>query len=70
MSEASLEQFRQRVLNDPALQAQLRETLDKRALIDRMLELGAALGYDFTAAEIEAALATARRAWTQRRSVR
>ncbi|HEX6289773.1 MAG TPA: Nif11-like leader peptide family natural product precursor [Herpetosiphonaceae bacterium] len=70
MSQASLEQFRQRVLADPALQAQLRETPDKPAFIARMLQLGAELGYEFNADEIEAALAVARRAWTQRGSTR
>ena len=66
MSQASLEQFRERVLHEPALQAQLRATPDKPAFIAQMLQLGAERGYEFTAAEIEAALAEARRSWARR----
>ncbi len=66
MSQTSLEQFQHLVLHDPRLQEHLRETLDKPAFIARMLQLGAERGYEFTAEEIEAALASARRAWTLR----
>ncbi len=66
MSQENLEQFRQLVLLDPLLQAQLRHLPDKPAFIARMLELGAERGYEFTAEELEAALAAGRRAWNQR----
>lgn len=69
MSQASLEQFRELVLHDPALQSQLRETPDQRAFIEQMLRLGAERGYEFTAAEIEAAVLAARRVWTRRGSI-
>jgi hypothetical protein len=66
MSQPGLEQFCQLVLHEPALQAQLRETPDKPAFITRMLQLGTERGYSFTAGEVEAALAEARRSWTRR----
>jgi hypothetical protein len=66
MSQTRLEQFCELVLHEPALQAQLRATPDKPAFIAHMLQLGAEHGYQFTAGEIDAALAEARRSWARR----
>lgn len=70
MSRDRLDEFRHLVLHDPELQAQLRAISDRRAFSERMVELAAERGYHFTAEQIEAALAEARRDWHQWRSVR
>lgn len=70
MSRDRLDEFRDLVLHDPELQAQLRAILDRRAFVEQMQQLGAERGYMLTTEQIEAALAEARRDWSQRRSVR
>lgn len=70
MSRDRLDEFRDLVLHDPELQAQLRAILDRRAFVERMQQLGAERGYALTTEQIETALAEARRDWSQRRSVR
>lgn len=70
MSRDPLDEFRDLVLHDPELQAQLRAISDRRAFSERMVQLAAERGYHFTAAQIETALAEARRDWNRRRSVR
>ena len=70
MSRDRLDEFRDLVLHDPELQAQLRAISDRRAFSERMVELATERGYHFTAEQIEIALAEARRDWNQQRSVR
>lgn len=70
MSRDRLDEFRDLVLHDPELQAQLRIILDRRAFSERMVQLATERGYHFTAEQIEIALAEARRDWNRRRSVR
>lgn len=70
MSRDRLDEFRDLVLHDPELQAQLRIILDRQAFGERMVQLAAERGYYFTAEQIEIALAEARRDWNRRRSVR
>jgi predicted ribosomally synthesized peptide with nif11-like leader len=52
MSLESLEQFRQRFLEDQALQSQLQEASDLGNLVDLAVRLGRENGYDFTAEEV------------------
>lgn len=66
MGAESFERFRLRVLEDVALQAALRETPDTAAFVARSIELGAALGFHFTAEDIQGALRAARRVWRER----
>lgn len=57
MSRESLEQFYQRVLQDTALQEQLRSAPDRASIISRAVELGQQNGFSFTAQEVEEAIA-------------
>ncbi|HEY0733516.1 MAG TPA: Nif11-like leader peptide family natural product precursor [Herpetosiphonaceae bacterium] len=70
MSHDRLDEFRDLVLHDPELQAQLQAIFDRRAFTERMVQLAAERGYRFTTAQIETALAEARRDWSRWRSVR
>ena len=66
MSLDSFEQFRTLVLQDPSLQAQLRETPDRDAFIRLTVQLGNKRGYAFTVADVEAALRTSQCVWIER----
>ena len=66
MSEESLERFRQLVLQDPVLQARLRETDNREAFLALVVQLAEALGYQLTAEEVETALRISRRVWLER----
>ena len=66
MSEESLERFRQLVLQDPALQARLRESDDREVFLGLVVQLAETRGYSFTAEEVETALRISRRAWLER----
>jgi hypothetical protein len=58
--------FRHVVLCDQDLQEQLRETPDKESFLDLMITLGHARGYQFSIADVEAALLAAHRTWLER----
>ena len=66
MSEESLERFRQLVLQDPVLQARLRETDNREAFLALVVQLAETLGYQLTAEEVETALRISRRVWLER----
>lgn len=66
MSEESLERFRKHVLQDLALQQQLRETGDHQTFLSLVVSLGEELGYTFTSEDVEAALRSSRRARLER----
>lgn len=66
MSLDRLEQFRQLVLRDAALQERLREPSSQADFVARLQQLGREHGYDFTADDVAAALNAARRAWFER----
>lgn len=66
MSRQALEQFRDLVLEDQALQQQLRDTPDRAVFINCLVALAAERGYDVTHEDIETALRAARRAWLER----
>ena len=57
MSRESLNQFYQRVLQDTALQEQLRSAPDKQSIIKLAVELGQQNGFSFTAQDVETAIA-------------
>jgi aspartyl/asparaginyl beta-hydroxylase (cupin superfamily) len=66
MDGKGLEQFRQLVLEDLALQEKLRETPDLKAFLDLTLQLGKDLGYVFTVEDVEHAMKESRLSWLQR----
>ncbi len=66
MSQESFDRFRRLVLTDDALQAALKAAADEEHFAALAAELGAARGYDFTAADVSDALRAARRAWLER----
>ncbi len=66
MSQQSLEQFRQLVLQDVTLQEQLRATTDKRQFVALVVQLSAQHGYTITVEDIEAGIQVGRRSWIER----
>ena len=66
MAQEQLDRFRDLVLQDSGLQAELRDILDPTAFVARVVELGRERGYEFSAAEVEAAMQAERRAWIER----
>jgi hypothetical protein len=66
MSHETLEQFRQLVLDDMALQERLRAVPVRAEFITLTLQLGAERGYDFTVDDIEDVLRANQRAWLER----
>ena len=66
MVESSFEEFRHLVLSDESLQRQLRDETDRLRFVARVVELGASSGFEFTPADVEQAMNTARRDWLQR----
>jgi hypothetical protein len=66
MSSTEFERFREHVLNDTVLQAELSVAADFVAFLPLVLKAGQRQGYDFTAADVEAAWRAAQRAWIER----
>ncbi|GHG75597.1 Nif11-like leader peptide family natural product precursor [Comamonas sp. JC664] len=66
MGLEAFERFRQRVLEDTALQESLRDTPDTATFLARAVALGAEHGCHFTAEDVQEALRAARRAWRER----
>jgi hypothetical protein len=60
---SGFEAFRQLVISDASLLAQLRPIMDREALIRMTHELGAARGYRFDISEVEAAMSEGQFAW-------
>lgn len=60
------ESFRQAVLRDPALQAQLRTVAEHDQWITLVARLGAERGYTFTRDDVLEAWRASRRAWHER----
>jgi hypothetical protein len=65
-AESDFERFRQIVLRDPSLQAQLMQTTDPTEFTSLVLGLGEQHGARFTAGDVDAAFQAARRAWIER----
>ncbi len=59
----NFEQFHSRVLDDPALQVQLRTASDIRTLAPLLVRVGQEHGYTFGSREVEAAFSRARADW-------
>ncbi len=66
MSQAGFEAFRQRVLEDPTLQAKLREESDLERFQTLVVALGTEHGFDFSVDEVKEAVRASRRAWLER----
>jgi hypothetical protein len=66
MSARNFEHFRQRVLDEPALQGELSGAADFAAFLALVLTAGQREGYDFAAADVELAWKTAQREWIER----
>ncbi len=66
MSQENFEQFRRRVLQDYALQKQLRETDNFDAFVQHVVRLGRENGYTFGVEDVTAAMQANRRAWIER----
>jgi predicted ribosomally synthesized peptide with nif11-like leader len=66
MSQENFEQFRQLVLQDTALQQQLRATNDREQLVTLTQQLGAERGYSFTTEDVWEALNANQRQWIER----
>lgn len=66
MSQTSLEQFCERVLENQALQEKLRSITDRAAFSAAVVELGAEQGFSFTSDEVEIAIRGNMQAWIER----
>jgi hypothetical protein len=64
-SASNFASFRELVLTDPQLQQQLREC-ESEHFVTKVVELGAALGYEFSPPDVHAAMNDARRVWLER----
>ena len=66
MTQASLEAFRRLVLDNLALQGELRDLSDRAKFTERMQVLARTYGYDITADDVVNALQASRRSWIER----
>ncbi len=66
MSVQDLERFQSIVLNDRALQHELRACTQREAFMDLVVQRGREHDCLFTAAEVEAAMQANQRAWFER----
>jgi len=66
MSLQSLEQFRELVFREPALQEQLSEAGRTDDFLVRVLRVGRARGFDFTESDVVNAMQAQRQAWMER----
>ena len=66
VSDDGFQRFRQLVLDDPTLQAPLRQSADREAFIAQVLELGRERGYEFSHHDVSEAINAARRTWLER----
>ena len=66
MPENTFEEFRQIVLADERIQEELRGVRDRSDFIEQLIAVAARHGYEFATADIDDALRTARRTWTDR----
>jgi predicted ribosomally synthesized peptide with nif11-like leader len=66
MSKKDFERFRKVVLEDSSLQKQLRAFTRRDAFAARLVKLGVARGFQFTAEEVREAIGEGRRLWSER----
>lgn len=64
--ENSFESFRKRVLEEPALQAELKEFKELQSFMAAAIALGRRCGYEFGEKEIRLAAQAAQRRWLER----
>ena len=65
--ENSFERFHELVLSDTKLQELLREPIRDEVFIERVVQLGAERGFNFTTEAVREAMRANRRAWLERR---
>lgn len=63
MGDKDLDAFIRLVIDDDSLQTELRETSDRRAFVERVVELGLKSGFDFSSASVEEAMRANRQKW-------
>jgi hypothetical protein len=66
MQFAEFEQFRMEVLRDPALQQRLIGLGSRKEFVKRVVETGAERGFEFTGADVEAAMQASHAEWVLR----
>jgi hypothetical protein len=66
MPSPDLEQFCSEVLLDPSLQEKLRNLRSTPEFIQRVVEAGAARGFEFSAADVGEAIRAGHRVWLER----
>ena len=59
------EEFREMVLDDEALQEQLRDLMDMDQFVARVVELGRGHGFNFTAYDVGDAIRSSQRSWLE-----
>ena len=69
MPMESFEQFRQMVLDTPALQERLRAITDPISFVELVVQVGEEHGCYFTPEDVETAMSANRKAWLQQRIV-
>lgn len=65
MLNDEFEKFRQSVLADESLQAELRVVTDKKEFAERAVELGRERGFAFTTDDVDFARREGRRVWIE-----
>jgi Nitrogen fixation protein of unknown function. len=66
MSQENFDRFGDLVLQDAALQDQLKDITDYQLFTETVVRLGNEQGYRFTTLEVESAINSRRRAWFER----
>ena len=66
MSQEDFERFRDLVLENTELQAQLREVENREAFMRLVVQLGQDRGYSFGVEQVASAMQASRRAWIER----
>ena len=59
------DEFKEIVLGDESLQAQLRDLMDMDEFISRVVELGRSRGFSFTAYDVGDAIRASQRSWLE-----
>ncbi len=66
MQADGFDRFRQLVLDDAALQEDLRQAVTQESLFEKVLALGRERGFRFSEQDLEDAVRANRRAWLER----
>jgi predicted ribosomally synthesized peptide with nif11-like leader len=66
MSKENLERFCELVLSDSGLQKQLKTLVERDEFIEKVIELGARSGFDFSREDVRLQMRENRRLWNER----